>query len=198
MAVAIAWSFAAAWFSANLVISVVAELASYWLSLLAVLLGAYLQLRILRRPVSLANVLWRSWLSVAALVIVVVCWRQSDERFALWKMRAISPKEWSEMVSELRKFGTEIAQSGVTSASATMVPPETLRSIGSGTDYSGAFGNIITSSEYSGLTAEILFGYKGRGWGLCVGPESFAEKYSRGTNYIRVATDGFFFCSPRD
>jgi hypothetical protein len=63
-------------------------------------------------------------------------------------------------------------------------------------DYKGASARTVSSPEYTGLVAEIVFGYKPRSWGLCVGPESFAQAVSDRNRYVQVATNAFFFARP--
>src|SRR3974390_494070 len=93
------WSVVAAPLSARLVISVLAEFASYWLVLFAVLFGGYLLLRNQKRPATPSGLLCRCSCVVLALAVIVVSWRCSDDQFVFWKVRAIPSREWPRMVS---------------------------------------------------------------------------------------------------
>jgi hypothetical protein len=198
MGVAALWSVVAAPLSANLVISVLVEFASYWLALFGVLLGGYLLLRNVKRPIAPMGLVWRWSCAVLALVVVFVAWRSSDYQFAFWKMRAIPSRAWPQMVSDLEVFGKQVAQSGNNFLPATKEPPKSLRQLGSEADYKGGIANVWNAPEYSGVFAVITFGYKARCWGLLVGPEERVKSYCRRGDYLRVATNGFFFIGPRD
>jgi hypothetical protein len=198
MGMACIWAVSAVWMSAHLVISVFAELASYWLVLFTVLGAGYIFLRGQSHRVTRFGFLCNCLLTGFALLVVLVSWRWSDDRFALYKIGSISPGAWSQMALDLGTLGREIAQSGANSLPSGKAPPVSLQQLGSEVDFGGTFGAVINSADYSGVTAGILFGYKGRSWGLCVGPQSFAKKYSRNVGCIPVATNAFFFAGPRD
>lgn len=198
MGVAAGWSVVAVWLSAHQFIPVYTELASYWVSLLAGVAGGYMCFRSQSESAGSADSLWRGVCVACALVVVMTSWRLSDQRFIAWKMRAIPPDAaWPQMVSDLESVGRRVAESGRSSLPMKEPPPKSLQQLGSEVDYKGVSGNLITSPEYDGVTAAILFGYKGRCLGLCVGPEGFAKKYGRDGRYIRVATNAFFFAAPR-
>jgi len=191
------WSVVAARLSANLVISVWAEFASYWLALFAVFIGAYLMLRNQKPPTAHTRLLWRSLCVGLALVVVVVSWHYSDDQFLFWKMKAIPSGAWPKMASDLEAFGRQVAQAGNTSLPATKPPPMSLRQLGLGADYSGGVANVWDTPQFTGVFAVITFGYKSRSWGLLVGPEERAKSYCRGGTYLHVATNAFFFMGPR-
>jgi hypothetical protein len=197
MGLAALWSFVAVRLSANLVISVLAEFASYWLALFAVSFGAYLVLRNQERPIALVRLLCRCSCVGLALVVVVVSWQRSDDQFAFWKMRAIPSSAWPRMASDLEAFGRQVAQGGNTALPATKPPPKSLQQLGLGADYSGGVANVWDSPQYTGVFAVITFGYKARSWGLLVGPEERAKSYCPGGAYFRVSTNAFFFVGPR-
>jgi hypothetical protein len=191
--VAAIWSAAAAPLSANLVISVLSELASYWLALFGLLLGACLLLTSQKRPIAPMGLVWRGFCVALALVVVVVSWRWSDDQFVFWKMRAIPWGAWPQMASDLRAFGERVAESGSDFLPAGKAPPRSLQQLGSDVDYKGGIANMWNSPQYTGTFAVITFGYKDRSWGLLVGPEERVKTYCHGGSYVRVGTNAFFF-----
>jgi hypothetical protein len=197
MAAAAIWAFIAVRLSAYEVITVLAELVSYWLALCVVIGGAWLFLKGRHKPVSSSSFLARCLCVAIAFTVLVASWGLSSRRFILLKVRSIPQNAWSKMVSDLEGIGTHAAQSGVTSVSSQTPLPKSLQQLGLASEYSGGMGNVWKASEYTGPVASVLFGYKSRSWGLCVGPESFASRCARKGNYIHVASNAYFFCGPR-
>ena len=177
------------------VISVFAEISSYWLALLAVLSGGYLVLRNQERSVAPIGLVWRCLGLSLALVIVVASWISSDQRFFVRKLGSIRAEAWPQIVSDLESYGRQTAQTGKSFAWEAKRLPKSLQQLGSIVDYGGVTCNVWNTPEYKGVFAVLHFGYKGRNWGLCLGPESKAKECGR---YVRVATNAFFFVSSRD
>jgi hypothetical protein len=190
------WSVVAAPLSANLVISVLAEFASYWLALFVVLFGGYMLLRSQKRPIAPRGLRWKFSCVGLALLVVIVSWRWSDDQFLFWKMRAIPSRAWPQMASDLEAFGKQAAQSGNDFLPRTK-PPKSLQQLGLGVDYSGGVANVWNSPQYTGVFAVMTFGYKVRCWGLLLGPEERAKSYCHGGSYVRVSSNAFFFVGPR-
>jgi hypothetical protein len=198
MAVASIWAVIAAPLAANEVISVVAELASYWLAFFVVSGGGWLNLKSLNQSVAPLNLFYRRIGVIIAMTVVMVSWHLSDRQFAFWKIRSISSNAWSKMASDLREMGEQAGESGTNFLSSRTPMPPSLRQLGLSDDFSGGMGNVWKTPEYTGPVAAVLFGYRNRSWGLCVGPESFANRYSRMDKHILVASNAYFFYGPRD
>jgi hypothetical protein len=199
MGTAGAWSIMAPWFSAHKVICVTVEFASYWFAFVIALAGGYLFAgRTATVPVGSENVLWRRLCVGFVTLVLIMFWRSSDAQFGYWKKKAMRPEAWPQIVSDLKMIGAQSVSTGTKFSVLMKHPPKALQQLGCGEDYSGGFASAFSSPEYEGVTAGILFGYKDRSWGLCVGPESLARKYSRGNSLIRVASNAYFFIGPRD
>ena len=198
MAVGSIWSVIAVRLSANEIIPVMAELASYWVALFVVITGAWIFLVARSGSMNPASFFFRLLCVVIALAVVIAAWHLSSERFAAWKLKSIPQDAWPKMVSDLEQIGKKAAQSGITSVSSQTPLPKSFQPLGLRDEYSGGMGNVWKSPEYTGAVASALFGYKSRSWGLCVGPESFVSRYAHKGNYVRVASNAFFFYGPRD
>jgi hypothetical protein len=198
IAIACMWSVMAAFLSAYEAISVVTELASYWLALFIVVGGGWLYLRKPSQATAQINLRFRSLVVIAAFMIVVISWRLSTSQFFFWKMRSIPRNAWPRMASDLEVFGRQMTETGINYLPTTESPPKSLQRLGLGEDYKGGVCNIWNASDYSGVFAIIAFGYKGRSWGLCLGPEMRAKEYCRRGKYVNVASNAYFFCGPRD
>lgn len=198
LGIAALWSATTPWLSANLVISVWTELAAYWLSLIAVLVGGFLCFGSHSRPRARIAVFRRCLCVAFPLVVVVASWHWSNEQFFYWKMRAIPSNAWPQMVSDLETIGREVAQKGNNRLPWPVAPRESLHQLGLRQDYSGGMSSVLNSPEYSGVFAFIVFGNKVRSWGLFLGTERHVKKYCRGGTYTRVAPNAFFFVGSRD
>ncbi len=198
MATASVWSAVAAFLSANRVISVFSELASYWLALIAVVTGAILLGVGGREPSTPVYFRWEPVIELCAFAVVLASWHFSDKQFAYWKMRSIPQKAWPEMVSDLEALGRATTERGQNYLSMEQPPPQSLRRLGLGVDYKGGICNVWDYPEYKGVFAIIVFGYKTRSWGLCLGPERRAQNYCKGGVCIPVASNAYFFCGSRD
>jgi hypothetical protein len=156
---------------------------SYWLALFAVAAGAWLCSK--REDKSRARIGFVYLCLAISFVVVTVSWRfGSDRQFAFWKLKAIPSSAWAKMVSDLKEMGRQCAESGVQSISSQRAMPSSFRFLGLREDYAGGTGDVLHSSGYTGPVASAVFGNKGRGWGLCVGPENFVR---------RQAESGYFF-----
>jgi hypothetical protein len=110
---ATAWSVSAAWLSANQVITVFpAEVISYWLAIVTVLVGGSLYLANRGESKTSAQVRGGPLAAALALVIVLASWLESDRVFLFWKLRAIPPGAWPQMVSDLEKVGRRSGEGG--------------------------------------------------------------------------------------
>jgi hypothetical protein len=197
MGIAVIWSIVAPWLSANNVITVWAELSTRWLLLLVLLFGASAHLGNLSRPWPLRSFFCRCVAATFALMMFVAMWFLSDKAFLYWKMRAIPPEAWVQMVSDVEKVGRQSAESGTNCLSGTMPPPKSLQRLGLAGDYGGGSAQFVSRPEYTGLVVSIDFGYKVRGWGLFVGPEKLAKGHWPGFERRRVGTNAFFFIGSR-
>jgi hypothetical protein len=198
IAFACIWSFVAAPLSANKLIPVIIELASYWMTLVLVIVAGFMLIRSLQYGVSIRVIVFGVTYVLSAIVIVLVFYRLSNSRFSYWKMKSIPKDAWPQMVTDLAKFGKQSTESGINYLPMSERPPLSLRQLGSGEDYKGGVCNIWSTPEYKGVFAIINFGYKDRNWGLCLGPESRAKEYCRGGTYVAVGSNAYFFCGPRD
>jgi hypothetical protein len=169
MGIASVWSAVAALSSANRFISVLTEIASYWLALFVVLGGGWLYLRNQSQSIARRSFLYRRLCVAFALTVVIASWSLSDGQFLYRKMRSIPLEAWPQMVSDLKEIGRQAAESGTTDLSSRRPLPESLQQLGSKEDYRGGMGNMWNSPEYTGAVAGVVFGYKYRRWGLCVG-----------------------------
>jgi hypothetical protein len=191
---AIAWSLSAAWFSANRVIPVYSELALYWLCLFGGLAGWCFHFINRHACPGLPRLLASPWAGGAALLIIVSAWLMSDWAFFHWKQRAVSQKEWSQMVSDLKRIAIPY-HDGAESVHRT--PPESVRLLGLGFDFGVMNAWVVDAPGYPGLKAEVLFGYKSRNWGLWVGPEQSLLGFCPACMHAQVASNAFFFTGPR-
>jgi len=185
------WSVGAACISANLIISVRAETASYWLCLFIFILGGALYLGTCSRCSALG--FWtRCACTALGFTVLIASWRLSDKQFLYWKMRAIPPGAWAEMVTDLEALGRQAANANKELPQRKPLP-KSLQRLGMQVDYKGGMGNVWNSPDYEGVFANIIFGYKSRCWGLFLGPASRAKTYCQGGACIRVAPNAFFF-----
>ena len=193
MGVASFWSVGASWLSAHLVISVDAELMSYWFAIPTVLLGAALYTRSGSQS---NNRLWRrasGIIAFCAVLFVLVAWHLCDRTFLFWKARAMSPAQWAQMADDLENVGRQQAASeGLVEFDA--LPPD-LRRLGMAREHCG----VVSSINYSGLIADVRFGHRGRTWGFFVGPEDQMKTLGlSGLRCRRVVQNGFVFAGPMD
>ena len=198
LALAVVWSVAAPWLSANRFMSVVWEFNSYCLCFLGVICAAAAYIS--------GNSGSRTWVRTAVryigaagvLVVVVALWLSSNRAFFFWKVRAIPQSAWPEMLSDLDRIGRQSRESGYYDISASVAPPKSLQQLGTGTDYCGGTWTTVSSPEYNGVVAKITFGNKLRMWGIWVGPEEELTEFARPIcRRVRVAPNAYFFVASR-
>jgi len=124
-----------------------------------------------------------------AVVIVLASWFESDRVFLFWKLRAIPPGVWSQMVSDLEKFGARYAQGGDYHSFNRMELPESLYQLGSRFDCRGGTAQVVNYPDYSGIIVTAMFGYKPRSWGLYIGPKRGCPL----SVHIPVGQNAYFF-----
>jgi hypothetical protein len=191
------WSMIAPWLSANNFIAVRTELISYWAFLIVLMFAASAFLGNLRYSIPTRLFVLRSLGVVCVSSVFMAGWLSSDKAFLHWKMRSIRGEAWPQMAFDLESLGREVAESGTAVLPASRVPPKSLLGLGSRLDYTGAMGSVLNSPQYTGIVANVTFGYKVRSWGLFLGPEEGARSYCRGGACLRVAPNAYFFVGPR-
>jgi hypothetical protein len=193
--VATVWAVSAAWFSANRIIAVTSELALYWLSFIAVLVGWALHLDNRRAFTGSVQILATPWAGAVALLVVLSAWLLSDGAFFRWKLRAVPPEAWSQMVLDLKSIAIPYPEGDT--VPSRKVPPKSVQRLGLGHDFGVMNAWIVDAPGYPGVKAEVLFGYKSRAWGLWVGPEISLLGFCPGCRHVLVASNAFFFVGPR-
>jgi len=181
--------------AANKLIAVSTEFACYYVSPLAVI-GAALYYLFGGGQSKTSWALCRGAVATAVVLFVVIAWPLflSTWAFFHWKLEAIPASAWPQMVSDLENLGRQSveADGSYRSFHSRTLPPS-LRQLGSGQDYLGGSGQMVTYSDYTGILAQVVFGYKSRTWGLVVGPERAVESYCPRCERIQVAPNAYFF-----
>ena len=188
------WAVAATWLSANRVIPVIAEFASVWLCIAVVLMGGWCASRASegqtkRLPIGLVA-------SVLVVSVMVWAWFISDFAFFHWKLRAMRPSTWAQMISDMQEIARSTPDAGYLPVSKR-VPPMSVRKLGLGDDYGCMHIWAENSAAYPGVKGDVLFGYKSRSWGLWLGPEDSLKRFCPGCRRAVVASKAFFFVGPR-
>jgi hypothetical protein len=188
------WAVATTWLAAHGFITVIAELASVCLCLVAVFLGGWCACRTSKDetkklPIGLvAAALW--------IFVVVWAWLISDLAFFHWKLRSLPPNTWARMVSDMRQMAKSNPDAFYLPANK-YPPPMSVRKLGLGDDYSCMHVCAESSAAYPGVRGDVLFGYKVRNWGLWLGPEKSLNRFCPGCRRTLVAPKTYFFVGPR-
>lgn len=140
--VAVVWSVASPWLSANRIISAWTEESCYLVALLLVLCGAFWYVRKRSEPERWLPVSLRSAAACCAFLAVVWLALHSNSAFFYWKLKAVSPSAWQQMTSDLDAVGRLSAESGTNYLSSAKPPPKSLQQLGVGVDYAGGEGSL--------------------------------------------------------
>jgi hypothetical protein len=197
MALAVGWSAAAPWVSANKFITVWTELTSYWLCFMGVTWGAVAYAMNRSQSKTWLGTETRCIVGVCALAAVVALSLSSNRTFFFWKVRTIPTSAWPEMIADLEKVGKLSAESGTNYLSGAKAPPKSLQQLGLGNDYAGGSAHTVNFPNYSGVIADIEFGSKIRVWGLHFGPEQALSEFCPGCRRVRVGPNAFFYTGSR-
>jgi hypothetical protein len=187
------WVIAATWFSATRVITVVAELASFWLCIAAVLLGGWCAYRARQNETKRFRIVTLT----AALAVFVVAWALflSDLAFFHWKLRSVPTNAWANMISDMQQIASPTADGGYIPKNKKALP-SSVRELGLVDDYGCIHAWSDSSPAYPGVRGDVLFGYKSRMWGLWLGPEDSLDRFCPGCRRAPVAPKAFFFVGP--
>jgi hypothetical protein len=188
------WVIAATWLAANCVITVIAELASLWLCIGAVLLGGWCASRASEGTTkSLPIGLLTAGLGI---FVVVWAWFLSDSAFFHWRLRSVPANTWSQIISDMQQLARSTPDAGYLPA-IRKSPPMSVRQLGLGDDYGCMHVWADNSTAYPGVKGDVLFGYKSRSWGLWLGPEESLNRFCPGCRRSLVAPKAYFFVGPR-
>jgi hypothetical protein len=184
---------AATWLSAIQVITVGAELASFWLCIAVVLLGGWCASRANRVGTRRFSI----GLLTVALAIFVAAWALflSDLAFFHWRLRSVPAKAWANMISDMQQIASSTVDSYI--PKSKKAPPSSVRELGLVEDYGCMHVWADSSPAYPGVKGDVLFGYKSRSWGLWLGPENYLDSFCPGCRRVLVAPKAFFFVGPR-
>ena len=187
------WAIAATWLSATRVITVVAELASFWLCIAAVCLGGWCASRanengVKGYPIGPVTV-------VLAAIVVVWAWFLSDLAFFHWKLKSVPANAWAQIISDMQQIASPTQDGGY--MPSKKAAPKSVHQLGLGEDFSCIHAWVAPSSDYPGVAGDVLFGYKSRNWGLWLGPEKSLDSFCPGCRRVLVAPKAFFFVGPR-
>jgi hypothetical protein len=189
-----AWSLAAAWLSANLLISVQTEVLDYKNSFFTAIVGSFLFIR--AGKVANRMRIVRYTIALSALVIIAVAWISSDQIFTYWKMKAVPAPAWQQAALDIKKLAEDAPSTGKlhpwTSHSRDL--PESSGIIGLPMDYAAGMGGKGLYG-IDGTLACLTYGFKPRCWGLVVGPPEALAGWSK-YKITPVATNAYFFVGP--
>jgi hypothetical protein len=166
--------------AAKKVISVRIELLGYFYLVATVVVGTLLcwapPVNECRRAYDRRLRLSVRGVAAAGTITVLAAWLWSDRAFMYWTLRSVSPTSWAEMAAELRLQGVRLLQQANDDHASIGRDqlPAVLDQIGRREEFVG--GNVQRfSAAPDDVVVWVLYGYKGRRWGLCLG----ATKYGK-------------------
>jgi hypothetical protein len=184
---AVAWQFAAVWFSAHQLINYRTEWSTSLLGFLGALVGP-IYIWNISKPQRIFSVITAVLAPVCAVMIVLFAWRNSSKMFTYWLMKRIPPGSWQQMASDISSLAKEAA------ARDELIPrralPPSFKLLGRDDESLGA--DAIGKLESGEICARVVYGNHNRRWGLLVGPKQFLESWPR-YRRIPVATSAQFF-----
>jgi hypothetical protein len=187
------WMLVSPWLSAHKYITVWDETSSHFWCFL-VLIGGIVMFNNSRDFTNFKHAI-RLVVIVVAILFGLGSWAGSGKMFWYWKLRSISDGERLVMVGDLEKL---IDTASPPTEDKVGIPfeelPESVRLLGRKEDYTS--GQNLGGLH--GGKALVKFGYRGRSWGLFVGPEKYLEVVYQGCRRDPVATNAFFFIGAND
>jgi hypothetical protein len=195
---AILWVIAAPALSAYLIISLTAELASYWLCFFAVVGAGYVYLRTENPEGAQKRYISPPGCMAFAVGLIIILWLSSDREFDFWKKRALPAQVFPQMISDFGQMAKDAARSGTNYLSSRTPLPRSLQQLGLGEDYTGGMGNVWNTTQYTGPVGGVVFGNRVRRWGLCIGPEQIAKEFCHNGSYSLVGSNAYLFFGTGD
>jgi hypothetical protein len=186
---AIVWSFVAPWFTANNLIQSIHEMISYEGGCVAVLFGGWVYARNANPGLRLKAIICIT--IVCGLVIVVTSCLDSDKRFMFWKRRVISPSAWQQMVSDLKALAK--AENAKNTNGFMPIHRDQLPKSFDALALPGEPGGGNTRT---GDNPYVIYGTKGRRWGLAIGSNYFNGGNRVNYERVNVYDDAYFFAGP--
>ncbi len=190
---AIAFCFAASWFSGRNKITVATELTSYRWAALLLLFGAG---NLLQYKNLLLIVRWS--IVCFSIVICVIGWICSDRSFFYWKFRFVPTTSWAEMKADLDNERIEIKANDNTNSTTIADLALSFHRLGLLHDYLGSSSQTVSYEDYAGRLANVTFGNKSRIWGLYEGPVQRLNSFCPECRRIRVGDNLYFFVGTKD
>jgi hypothetical protein len=186
VAAAVLWASMASWFTAHNIIGTFAEINSYFWSCCVVIVGGFLCfLKGFRKSIGIIG-------TTAALLTIVTSCRYSDHTFIFWKIKAIQPATWNQMISDLRSLDEKRLKGRADSIHFSYDSmPSSLRALGLPGDCGGVY------ADYEGRP-DVMGGVKSRRWGLAIGSNNFSRGDWISFNRVQVGDDAWFFAGPSD
>ncbi len=192
---AVIWPFLASWLAAYQVIPGNTEQLTRWLCLPVAVLGAlYCLNEALTTPVKPLKIIIAILIPVCAATAVFQARKYSDQMFAFWIMKRVSPAEWQEMALSVHRISRKAGSAGQSMVAPADLPRD-LPMLGRAEKCWGIDGIMDVGDGHFG--GRLIFGDRNRKWGLLVGPEEFLNYFSwKKFRYIPVATNAVFFIGP--
>ena len=179
------WSVIASWLVAHKCIRVELESMGYLWGFLTVLGAGVVYVLVARVPAKLFRITVLG--TIGALVLIFEVAKYSDALFGYWKLRAITPTTWTNMVAQLRKLDQEKRNLGSELVISHDNPVKGFDELGLQSDFMGG-------SAGAGVSYPIIeYGAKSRCWGIFIDSNPSLTRRWRGFKCIRISDNGWFF-----
>jgi len=179
----------APWLTANEIIGVLTEFTVYSYSSGIVLFCGLLYLW--RSDRSILSTSRAVIAIIGAIAVIIVSCLHSDKAFVFWKMRAVKPGEWHQMISDLLVLDQRSRNMNTNIYITHDKAPKSFGSLGLLCDYLG--GNVGIGNDPA-----IFFGVKSRRWGLEIGSDDFFRGRRATFSRVQVGENAWFFVGPDD
>jgi hypothetical protein len=191
-AVGVLWALLGSWLTANEFTEAAMEFQGYFFSFCMVLIGGFICLL-----TGFGRTIWSTAATLlgimAALLIVYLACRYSNNSFVFWKLRAVKPAVWQKMVSDLRALDLQKHKNG---PDAPFFIPRV--------QAPRSFDTLALPGDWSGVHSGfgdhplMMCGVKSRSWGLAIGWTNFSYGVWATCKRVEVGEEVWLFAGTFD
>jgi hypothetical protein len=188
----ITWALLGSWLTANEITDASTEFQGYTFSFLLVLFGGFIYFLYEPRWTVLSKAVTVTGTVLGLLIVIKTC-KYSDDTFIFWKMRAVKPATWNQMVADLRSLDGKWREFDphVPHFIPREQAPRSFDALALPQDWTGVHNG-------AGDHPIMVCGVKSRRWGLVLGSTNFFYGSWARFKRVEVGDDAWFFAGPGD